>query len=38
MREREKFEGTVRGAQDWCGAPDLRGFWGRVEIIWEDLG
>lgn len=21
-------------AQDWCGAPDLRGFWGRVEIIW----
>ncbi|QPI15041.1 hypothetical protein GECvBN5_gp025 [Salmonella phage GEC_vB_N5] len=24
-------------AQDWCGAPDLRGFWGRVEIIWEDL-
>lgn len=24
-------------AQDWCGAPDLRGFWGRIEKIWVNL-
>ena len=37
MRERDKFEGTARGAHVWCGAPDLRGFWGRVEKIWVNL-
>ncbi|ATI18583.1 hypothetical protein [Salmonella phage SP1a] len=37
LREREKFEGTARGAHVWCGAPDLRGFWGRVEKIWVNL-
>ncbi|WCZ58209.1 hypothetical protein K44_015 [Salmonella phage Kenya-K44] len=37
VREREKFGGTAGGVHVWCGAPDLRGFWGRTEIIWEDL-
>ncbi|QIG61130.1 hypothetical protein HWD08_gp178 [Salmonella phage L6jm] len=34
LREREKIRGEARGAHVWCEAPDLRGFWGRVEIIW----
>lgn len=37
MREREKLGGTVGEAHVWCGAPDLRGFWGRVENIWVNL-
>ncbi len=38
LREREKFEGTVREMHVWCVAPDLRGFWGRVEKILVNLG
>ncbi|AKN44446.1 hypothetical protein BI021_gp107 [Salmonella phage NR01] len=37
LREREKIRGTARGAHVWCWAPDLRGFWGRVEKIWVNL-
>ncbi|WVX92568.1 hypothetical protein N2000154 [Escherichia phage vB_EcoS_HZ_ZJUN2] len=37
LREREKIRGEARGAHVWCGAPDLRGFWGRVEKIWVNL-
>ncbi|ASD50224.1 hypothetical protein SSP1_052 [Shigella phage SSP1] len=39
LREREKIRGggEARGAHVWCGAPDLWGFWGRVEKIWVNL-
>ena len=37
LREREKLGGTVGEAHVWCGAPDLRRFWGRVEKIWVNL-
>ena len=37
LKEREKIRGEAIGVHVWCGAPDLRGFWGRVEKIWVSL-